>query len=250
MQASLKGHSTSQLGLNRRTDDQRGMPIVGWLLNARTTAHLNSRECLNRGSSEKAITASISWKGCLCPQAGLNRKAIGLAKKKRSNHLIAVRYVKSKGERLINGGWWELTPLLSKHSGLPIPELGSIKASGISLMRSIGLVDENKKPKRKKGVRNDVNLPSFLESYEWRKLRMKVLKLHGAACQCCGRSRRDGVVIHVDHIKPRRKYPELALVLDNLQVLCHECNHGKGNWDETDWREPRLSVLMGERIGD
>jgi 5-methylcytosine-specific restriction endonuclease McrA len=36
-------------------------------------------------------------------------------------------------------------------------------------------------------------------------------------------------VMHVDHIKPRRKYPHLALVFDNLQVLCHDCNHGKGN---------------------
>ena len=42
--------------------------------------------------------------------------------------------------------------------------------------------------------------------------------------------------MNVDHIKPRKKYPELALDKSNLQVLCEECNHGKGNWDETDWR--------------
>ena len=94
----------------------------------------------------------------------------------------------------------------------------------------------------------DVNSKEFLNSYAWRKLRMVVLVKYGAVCQCCGRSRVDGVQIHVDHIKPRRKYPELALVESNLQVLCHECNHGKGNWDETDWREPRLSVIMGESI--
>lgn len=29
---------------------------------------------------------------------------------------------------------------------------------------------------------------------------------------------------------------DLALSLENLQVLCAECNHGKGNWDMTDWR--------------
>ena len=46
-----------------------------------------------------------------------------------------------------------------------------------------------------------------------------------------------GAVMNVDHIKPRRIYPDLALSLENLQVLCHECNHGKGNWDMTDWRE-------------
>jgi 5-methylcytosine-specific restriction endonuclease McrA len=47
-----------------------------------------------------------------------------------------------------------------------------------------------------------------------------------------------GSVMHVDHIKPRWKYPELSLSFENLQVLCKDCNLGKGGWDETDWREP------------
>jgi 5-methylcytosine-specific restriction endonuclease McrA len=76
----------------------------------------------------------------------------------------------------------------------------------------------------------------FLLTYAWRQLRMRVLVKHGAKCQCCGCDASDGVKIHVDHIKPRRKYPELALDESNLQVLCEVCNHGKGNWDETDWR--------------
>ena len=57
-----------------------------------------------------------------------------------------------------------------------------------------------------------------------------------ARCQCCGNSPKTGAVLNVDHIKPRKKYPELALDINNLQILCEECNHGKGNWDETDWR--------------
>lgn len=79
---------------------------------------------------------------------------------------------------------------------------------------------------------------AFLLSYEWRRLRMEVIKERGARCECCGASPKDGIVINVDHIKPRRKYPELALTKANLQVLCGVCNHGKGNWDETDWRDP------------
>lgn len=82
----------------------------------------------------------------------------------------------------------------------------------------------------------DVNSDAFLSGYAWRVLRMRVLTKFGARCQCCGATARDGVRIHVDHIKPRRKYPDLALVESNLQVLCEVCNHGKGNWDESDWR--------------
>ena len=65
---------------------------------------------------------------------------------------------------------------------------------------------------------------------------MLALKKHGAVCACCGASPATGAVMNVDHIKPRRLFPELALDVDNLQVLCEPCNHGKGNWDMTDWR--------------
>ena len=76
---------------------------------------------------------------------------------------------------------------------------------------------------------------AFLQTYEWRRLRMLVLTKRGNRCECCGAKAPD-VRINVDHIKTRRKYPELALVESNLQVLCEVCNHGKGSWDETDWR--------------
>jgi hypothetical protein len=87
----------------------------------------------------------------------------------------------------------------------------------------------------------DPTRDAFLESFEWRQLRMRVLKRYGPVCMCCGATpASSGEPMNVDHIKPRRKYPELALDFDNLQVLCHPCNHGKGNWDETDWR-PKTS---------
>jgi hypothetical protein len=77
---------------------------------------------------------------------------------------------------------------------------------------------------------------NFLRTYEWRKVRMLALKKHGTRCQCCGASPATGAVMNVDHIKPRKLFPELALDVENLQILCSECNHGKGNWDITDWR--------------
>lgn len=77
---------------------------------------------------------------------------------------------------------------------------------------------------------------AFLQSYQWRKARMQALIEHGARCQCCGASPATGAVMNVDHIKPRKTHPELALDQSNLQVLCAECNHGKGNWSVKDWR--------------
>ncbi len=77
---------------------------------------------------------------------------------------------------------------------------------------------------------------------------MVVLKKRGARCECCGSTPANGIVIHVDHIKPRRKFPELALTESNLQVLCEVCNHGKGSWDDTDWRDD--SQESGESSAD
>lgn len=93
----------------------------------------------------------------------------------------------------------------------------------------------------------------FLQSYEWRRVRMQVLKRDGAVCACCGASPETGAVMNVDHIKPRRMFPQLALDMDNLQVLCNACNHGKGNWDMTDWRRrepvPDPAEEFKERFG-
>lgn len=83
---------------------------------------------------------------------------------------------------------------------------------------------------------------SFYDTDEWRRVRYMALKLHGGRCQCCGRSVAQGVILHVDHIKPRSKFPELALTVENLQVLCEDCNLGKSNKDDTDWRRPTLVV--------
>lgn len=81
-----------------------------------------------------------------------------------------------------------------------------------------------------------VQTDGFLRSFEWRKVRTLILTQYGARCMCCGATPSDGVRMHVDHIKPRKTHPELALDPANLQVLCEVCNHGKGNWDSTDWR--------------
>lgn len=84
----------------------------------------------------------------------------------------------------------------------------------------------------------------FLKTFEWRKLRMQALTKYGNKCMCCGASPSTGAVINVDHIKPRKLFPTLALELSNLQILCADCNHGKGNWDSTDWRVETLKESL------
>lgn len=80
------------------------------------------------------------------------------------------------------------------------------------------------------------NSSEFLESSAWKRLRIQAFEKYGNKCQCCGASPEDGIRLNVDHIQPRKLFPELALSLDNLQILCSDCNHGKGNWSMSDWR--------------
>lgn len=113
--------------------------------------------------------------------------------------------------------------------------LGFIKEKNISLDVSI---------KTKESVRYNEKIPpdysfikkKFYASPEWRSLRYEVLKEQGARCCLCGRTAKDGVVLHVDHIIPLSKDWSRRLDKDNLQVLCEDCNLGKSNKDCIDWR--------------
>lgn len=92
------------------------------------------------------------------------------------------------------------------------------------------------KPSKKKAGRN--RRKSIKTSYDkkWLNVRYKALKNNDGRCELCGRAKGDGIILHVDHIKPKSKYPHLQYDLNNLQVLCDECNIGKSNKDDTDWR--------------
>jgi 5-methylcytosine-specific restriction endonuclease McrA len=85
-------------------------------------------------------------------------------------------------------------------------------------------------------IANRAEQPDFYDSDEWRRLRYEALKRNNGCCQCCGRRASLDNPLHVDHIKPRSLYPVLALARGNLQVLCADCNKGKSNIDQTDWR--------------
>lgn len=92
-------------------------------------------------------------------------------------------------------------------------------------------------PEPKDLVKRKDKSDDFYSSLVWRELRFRALKRNDGRCELCGRSKHDGVILHVDHIKPRSRFPMLALTESNLQVMCDDCNLGKGNRDTTDWRE-------------
>lgn len=90
-----------------------------------------------------------------------------------------------------------------------------------------------KKVKTKKRKNNYTNTRI---DRKWVEVRYKALKLSDGSCCLCGATAKDGIKLHVDHIKPKSLYPYLEYELSNLQVLCEHCNIGKSNKDDTDWR--------------
>lgn len=69
----------------------------------------------------------------------------------------------------------------------------------------------------------------FLYSKEWRELRKQAIALYGTTCVKCGAQQTKFKPINMDHIKPRKYFPHLALDIKNLQPLCQPCNKRKGN---------------------
>ena len=93
---------------------------------------------------------------------------------------------------------------------------------------------KNKKTKKKKRRGKQSFLgDGFYKTRKWNTLRYAVLKKYGRECMCCGATEGQ---MHVDHIIPKSKNKLLELAFTNLQVLCRQCNLGKSNWDDTDFR--------------
>jgi 5-methylcytosine-specific restriction endonuclease McrA len=80
---------------------------------------------------------------------------------------------------------------------------------------------------------------TFYKSPEWLRLRLKILVVHGHRCASCGNTAQN-TTLHVDHIKPRLTHPELELDENNLQVLCKDCNLGKGASFTFDFRNSSI----------
>ena len=81
-------------------------------------------------------------------------------------------------------------------------------------------------------VNNNPNkkvVDKFYYSKEWRILKNLILEIKRYTCSNCGfRGFPGSGTLHVDHIKSRKQYPELALNALNLRVLCIKCHSAAG----------------------
>ncbi len=107
---------------------------------------------------------------------------------------------------------------------------------GLALFAAIALVLKIKRWTRSSSPLTAAEKSAQLRSWKWQRMRYEVLRKYGRKCMLCGAT--EGAM-HVDHIRPRSKYPELVYDPNNLQVLCAPCNLGKSNAFEDDFREAR-----------
>lgn len=91
------------------------------------------------------------------------------------------------------------------------------------------LVDARLKALAEERKRRIAEAAAFYASPEWKVLREEVVREQGRQCRDCGRTIASDADLTVDHILPRSRRPDLALVKANLQVLCRTCNSSKGD---------------------
>lgn len=100
------------------------------------------------------------------------------------------------------------------------------------------LAKGNKSDKKKvKSIYSSYNKPDIKETLN------RMYNNH-----CCYCESRVGVVDypHIEHRKPKRKYPELTFDWDNLHLACEKCNKIKG--EEYNEKAPILDSTIGPPI--
>jgi len=195
-----------------------------------TKEYLNKNKTSKGGWTKKQINAlGIDWP----PTKGWKKRAIGHVMTEEKAR--AFEGVTKSKDQIINkvskddGKDWSWKPNNKDIPGIKVKSSKKNKNKG------------KKKSNRQRVSRLDND--GFYSSKEWRALRVRVLEKYECKCMMCGRSPKiHGIVIHVDHIKPRSKYPELSLDFNNLQLLCDDDNMGKSNKYDTDYRPDDASI--------
>ena len=88
----------------------------------------------------------------------------------------------------------------------------------------------------------DKTLNKFYQSIEWREARGYVFAHNPNECAYCGSIEK----LQIDHIRPLRHYWELRLTIENLQILCEDCNYAKGS--NADYRYHLGCITERKRI--
>ena len=91
-------------------------------------------------------------------------------------------------------------------------------------------------------------MSTFHLSPAWKALRLAAKRRDGWRCVRCG----SRVGLEVDHIQPRERRPDLALVLDNLATLCRSCHiqktraeRGPQDIERVKWRDAIYALSRG-----
>jgi len=71
----------------------------------------------------------------------------------------------------------------------------------------------------------DDTLDVFYRSNEWAEARGYIFAHTKNECAYCGSIEN----LQIDHIQPLRYYWDLRTSLENLQILCEDCNYAKGS---------------------
>ena len=168
--------------------------------------------------------------------SGINRRTPASAQK-AAQKLASWLKIEARGRKIP-----ELAGLVAKALGL---ELAGLEPA-FELLDALRPDLPRRSPKSAKRARerdasaipfDDPLIKDFYQSLEWKRLSYEVKRERGRRCECCGATPEHGVRIVTDHVKPIRKHWHLRFERSNLQVLCDDCNVGKGSHDETDWRE-------------
>ncbi len=81
------------------------------------------------------------------------------------------------------------------------------------------------------GSRRIKGVDPFYKTGAWQTARARCLRRDGYKCVNCGASVRGRGQARVDHILPRKKFPDLALHLPNLRTLCVACDNARHTHD-------------------
>ena len=73
------------------------------------------------------------------------------------------------------------------------------------------------------------------ETWWEKELFRKFLENIDFKCKLCNTLIKNPQARNIDHIKPKWKYPELRLDINNLQLLCFKCHYEKTHWWKYKW---------------